>query len=147
MSKSSIGVQFQFSVDSGTTYTTVGVIVDIDYPGATKDVKESTGLSQTSRWKTFFGAFVDAGEATLTVDWDKAKFNTLSGHLPDPDPIKFRIVVPDGSDPLTPTTCSTLVFDGLVSKGWGLTFPKDGDRVTWPLNVKFSGAPTYTPAP
>lgn len=145
MAESSIGVKLQYSLDSGSTWTSAGCIVDVDMPGIDVDMKEGQCLSQTTRWKTFFAGFVDAGEFTASVDWSKTGYNTLLGMAGD-DPIPWRIVVPDGTDLNDPTTCSRLQCDGAIQK-LGLTLPSDGGRVVFPLTLKLSGAPTFTEAP
>lgn len=144
--QSSIGAYFQYSTDN-VTYTTIGSILDLDYPGAEKDIKEGTYLNQANRWKTFFGAFVDPGEVTLKIKFSKSMVATQLAAIDDQEPIYWRIVVPDGTNIADPSTCSTWVNLGLLKTGPGLTFPSDGDKVAIPLVVKFSGIPTWTPAP
>lgn len=144
MAESSIGVKVQYSTDD-TTYTDAGCIVEADLGGMTKEVGEGQCLSDTDRWKTFFGKFADAGEITFSLQWDPEDYTAMVGMVPDEDPIYWRIVVPDG-DPSDPLTCSRLKFQGLVTR-LGLAFPGDGDRVTAPVTVKLSGAPTFTEAP
>ncbi len=143
--QSSIGVKFQYSTDNDVSYTSVGCILDINYPGIEKDIKESTCLSQTDRWKTFFGAFVDAGEVTFKIKFSKTMFATLLGLVDDQEPIYFRIVIPDGSDLSDVSTCSRFKCQGLV-KGLGFEFPNDGDKLGVPVTVKWSGSPTWTQA-
>jgi hypothetical protein len=143
MAESAIGVTLQYSTNDGTDWSSAGCILEVDMGGLMRDVKESTCISQTSLWKTFFGAFADAGEITATIDWSKTGFQTLMGMMDDTSTIDWRIVVPDGSDPATPTTCTRLSFEGLLTK-LGLGFPSDGDRIKVPMTVKLSGAPTLT---
>lgn len=143
--QSSIGVKLGYSTDD-VTYTSVGCILEVDYPGAEKDIKEGTCLSQTDRWKTFFGAFVDAMEITAKVKFNKAMFTTLLGLVDDQEPIYWRIVVPDGSDLNDASTCSRFKCLGLLKTGPGLTFPSDGDKVAMPITIKLSGQPTWSPA-
>lgn len=146
MAESAIGVQVQYSTDN-VTYTSAGCIVEADLGGLTKEVGEGQCLSATSsRWKEFFGKFADAGEMTFTLQWDPEDYTAVFDMVDDEFPIYWRIVVPDGSDLTDPTTCSRLVCQGLVTR-LGLTFPGDGDRVTAPVTIKLSGAPTFTEAP
>jgi hypothetical protein len=146
MSTSSIGLTLQYSTDNRSSWITLGCVLDLGYDGATKEIKETTCLSQSNRWKTFFGTFVDAGEITVTLDFSKTMFPTLLGLIDDQDPIDVRMAVPDGTDITDPTTCSRFDCDMLLSKGPGLTFASDGDRVKMPLTLKLSGQPTFTPA-
>lgn len=143
MAESSIGVVLGYSTDSGTNYTSAGCLLSLDVAGFTRDVKEGTCLSQTSLWKTFFGAFLDAGEITGEIDWVKAQYQAMFNLLDDSTLLTWRIVVPDGTDLATPTTCTRLVCEGLLSK-LGLGFPSDGDRIRAPFTIKLSGAPTLT---
>jgi len=142
--QSSIGVGFQYSTDD-ISYTTLGCLLEIAGANIEKDIKEGTCLSQTDRWKTFFGAFVDAGETALKIKYAKAKKTLLLGLVDDQEPIWFRIVVPDGSDLSDPTTCSRFKCKGLL-KSLGLEFPSDGDKVAIPATIKWSGSPTFTEA-
>lgn len=142
MAESSIGVQLRYSTDGGTSYTSAGCILTLDFSGITVDFKESTCLSQTTKFKTFFPTFADAGEFTADLDWSKTGWNTLLGQVGD-DLIKWQIVVPDGTDIADPTTCTRLTFDGGVQK-LGIQFAQDGDRIKAPVTVKLSGAPTLT---
>lgn len=141
--ESSIGVKLAYSTDGGTNYTTPGCIVSIDMPGFTRETKDGTCLSQTSLWKTYFGAFIDAGEITAEVDWLKTDYSAIYALLDDASPNTWRIVVPDGTDPDTPTTCTRLVCQGLLTK-IGISFPSDGDRIKIPITIKLSGSPTLT---
>lgn len=146
MAESSIGVKVQYSTDD-VSYTTAGCLTEVNFGGMTKDTFETQCLSQdTSRWKTFAGKFADPGEATFTLDWDPEDYTAMVGMIDDEFPIYWRIVVPDGSDITDPTTCSRLKFQGLVTN-LGLSFEADGGRVTAPVTVKFSGAPTFAEAP
>lgn len=145
MAESSIGVKLQYSLDSGSSWTSAGCIVDVDFSGIDVDAKESQCLSQTTIYKTFFPAFADPGEFTASVDWSDTGYTTFLGFVGDAV-FPWRIVVPDGSDLSDPTTCSRLQFNGMLSK-IGLTLPSDGGRVVFPITIKLSGAPTFTEAP
>lgn len=143
--QSSIGVKLRYSAD-GVTYTSVGCILDIDYPGPKKDIKEGTCLSQTDRWKTFFGAFVDQGEITVKIKYSKTMVATMLALVDDQEPAYWQIVVPDGADITDASTCSRWTSLGLLQDGPGLTFPSDGDKLQLPLTIKLSGSPTWTQA-
>lgn len=143
MAESSIGVVLGYSTDSGSTFTSVGCLLSLDLAGFTRDIKEGTCLSQSTLWKTFFPAFIDAGEITGELDWVKAQYQIVFNMLDDAAAIPWRIVVPDGSDLATPTTCTRLQCDGILSK-LGLGFPSDGDRIRSSFTIKLSGAPTLT---
>lgn len=142
--QSSIGVNFQYSTDD-VTYTTLGCVLEINGANIEKDIKESTCLSQTNRWKTFFGVFVDAGETQLKIKYAKAKYTTHLALVDDQEPIYWRIVIPDGSDITDFSTCSRFKCLGLL-KSLGMEFPTDGDKVAMPLTIKWSGQPTFTEA-
>lgn len=142
--QSSIGSNFQYSTDD-VTYTTLGCVLEIAGANIEKDIGEGTCLSQTNRWKTFFGKFVDPGETQLKIKYAKAKKTTLLGLVDDQEPIYFRIIIPDGSDITDFTTCSRFKCLGVV-KSLGLELPSDGDKVTIPLTIKWSGQPTFTEA-
>jgi len=142
--QSSIGVNFQYSTDD-ISYTTLGCVLEINGANIEKDIKEGTCLSQTNRWKTFFGAFVDGGESQLKIKYAKAKKTTLLGWVDDQEPMYFRIVVPDGADLSDASTCSRFKSLGLV-KSLGLDFPSDGDKVAIPVTIQWSGQPTFTEA-
>ncbi len=142
MAESSIGVKLQYSTDAGSTWTTAGCILSLDSGGIKVDSKESTCLSQTNKWKTFFPTFIDAGEFTAELDWVRTDYLTLFNQLGD-DPIDWRIVVPDGSDLSDPTTCTRLAGDGFITN-LGLAFATDGDRVKFPITIKLSGELTLT---
>ncbi len=142
MAESSIGVKLQYSTNSGASWSAPGCILEVDLSGIEVDIKEATCLNQTDRWKTFFAAFIDAGEITASVDWAPTDFQTLLGMAGD-DPIPWRIVVPDGDDLNDPDSCTRFECDGLL-KMLGMGFPSDGDRVKAPLTIKLSGAPTLT---
>jgi len=147
MAESSIGVQVRYSTDGGSNYTSAGCLTEADISGQMKETGEGQCLSQTSgRWKSFFGKFADAGEGTFTLDWDKEDYEAVFDMVPDEDPILWQFVIPDGSDLTDPTTCSRWACNGLVTR-LGIAFPSDGDRVTAPVTLKFSGAPTFTAAP
>jgi hypothetical protein len=145
MAESSVGVQVQYSTDD-TNWSGMGCLLEADFGGVTKEVGETQCLSATSnRYKTFVGKWVDPGEGTFTIDWDKNDFAAILAMADDVDPLYWRFVIPDG-DPTDVATCSQLKFQGLVTR-LGITFPTDGDRIGVPVTLKFSGPPTFTEAP
>ena len=72
MSEKGFGVIFEYTTDAGTTWTPVGEVMNATPGGITKDTYETTHHQTPDGHKTFKGALVDHGEASIEIQYDPA---------------------------------------------------------------------------
>ena len=141
------GMQLQVKVTSGTTYVTLGTLVDdIDIDAASADMAETTLL--TDKFKTFAPAQVDPGGVSFNVAYEdtatgdsRKLFEMLKDATPKWTP-SWKIKLPAGSASTSTTGHHT--FDAHVAE-LGMSLPKTG-LIIQPITLKKSGSPGFTTA-
>lgn len=131
------GVTFEYENPSDT-WVTVGEVIDVTPPSVSKDTIDTTHHGTSNGQRTFLGGLVDAGEATVEVNYDI----TDTGHVylrgkaltANDSPTGFRFTYSDGA-----STVET--FEAIVT-GFEASTPID-DRVTASITLKLSGGLTY----
>lgn len=118
----------------GTTHGAVGYFKRIAWSGASCGVIDVTDSSSTNHWREKISGIKDAGQITLTIQYDKTLLASLLTALGTED-----------SWTLTFPCTSTLVVTGFIQAGPGgegeLESGIDGT-----LTIELSGAPAFTAA-
>ena len=125
--------QFKRSADTGTTYTQVAGLIDIEPHEVTRGSVETTKLDDTSGYKTFDpSGLADAGEVSCTLEWDEADTEqvALAADLDAVGNGYYQIAYPGGE---------TVTFRGHVTS-WGKAVPIE-DRITRTVKFKLSEKP------
>lgn len=120
---------------SGGTQGAIGNIRSITLPNMERIFFDTSSMSSVDDYRTFLGGMIDAGEATFELVFDKADVDTLHDAIEAVNEV-WTITLSD----TTTWACS----GGVKSLGGGTS--NIDDTVTWPVTIKFSGKPTYTPA-
>ena len=139
MSISGAGTIFQRwnSTLSTPAWETISSIKTIGGPSATRAVLDTTSLDTAGGYRTFISGFRDAGEITLTMNFNRAGYDKMIADFQSDTTGYYEIVLPD-------TDSTSIEFEGLVS-GIPLTIPED--VVTVAITIKISGAITINSGP
>lgn len=95
------GAQFTRSDDatSGGTFATIGNVIMIGPPNATRETPQSTHLLSTERWHEYIGGMKDAGEVSVELDLDPndATLASLYTDLNTDTAGYYKITFPDST--------------------------------------------------
>lgn len=95
------GATFTRSDDatSGGTFATIGNVIMIGPPNATRETPEATHLESTERWREYIGGMKDAGEVTAELDLDPndATLASLYTDLNTDTAGYYKITFPDST--------------------------------------------------
>ena len=133
------GVKVAYSASSPVSWTGVGQVLDITFPGLVPDEVETT-VHGTSKWKRFMPGLIDVSpmELTLLADLDEgtsASQDALFDYQSAGTTLWWRVEVPvDRSQ----TEYTAFEFQGWV-KNWVPTTPQQ-DKQTLNVTVRFDGS-------
>lgn len=122
----------QFLIDSGSGYTAVAELTNIDVLDVSVDDLETTSHDSPGGWKEFIGGLKDGGALSMELNFDPdqhASVLALAGDTHD-----MRILFPNGDDQVD--------FSGYVN-AFTAGAPHD-DKLTGSITVKVSGQPVVT---
>ena len=134
-SNATAGYGARFGIEGPTTgvYTYVAEVTSITPPGWTRDTIEVTNLESPDKTKEYIASLVDAGEATITVNYlPSATDVLLAAFTAEKD--KFRILLPSGT--------LALDFAGIVT-GYELGDMVGDDKMSATLTIKATGKPAF----
>ena len=134
-----LGADFAMSTDGGSTYNSLGHIVDvIDGPEAEAEDKDVSYLQQPDASMRFAAGLINEGECKIKIFWSASNFATARAQIRTANYWKVT-----WNDKVSATN-STLVFQGFL-KRLGNSVPLKDNMIT-DLTVKVSGPPTFTQA-
>lgn len=133
------GTKVGYSATSPISYTTVGQLLNVDFPGLNPDEVETT-VHSTEPWKRFIRGMIDVGEMTLTLltDLDEgtsADQDELFDKQADGTTLSWIVEVPVDRDH---TEFVPFTFDGWVKK-YAVKTPIAG-RIETEISVRFDGS-------
>lgn len=138
-SNATAGYGARFGIEGTTpgTYVYVAEVTSITPPGWTRDTIEVTHLESDDKTKEYIGSLVDAGEATITVNYLPSVTDTLlAAFTAEVD--NFRILLPGGA--------LALDFRGIVT-GYELGDLVGDDKMSATLTIKATGKPEFVTVP
>ena len=121
--------------DAGpAAWAQIANLTNVSGPGNTKDTLETTDLLSVDKFRTFISSLRDAGEVTLTMNWEYTEWDKL-----------YQVYLKDTNDNFAieiPTATATVIeFEGIVTACPAPENPFDGLR-TSEITIKVSGKPT-----
>lgn len=120
MAKKGFGTKFQYTTDSGTSWTDVGEVLDISPPSPTKSSIDTTHHGSTSGTRTKMGGLVDPGQSTVEVQFDPEdtghQLLMTRANTAHEEPDTYRIVYPT----------ATIVEFAAICTGYSPTVEMDG---------------------
>ena len=129
---SGVGTQFRRWNSAIGEWEALAEITGITGPGMSRGTSDTTALDTTGGYKTFIGAFRDAGTVSLAMNFTRDTYEQMKDDFESDDTQNYEIVLPDDEN-------TTLEFEGLVTE-LPLTIPTD-DKITADVTIKISGQP------
>jgi len=108
----------------------IAEIKSITGPGMSRGTSDTTALDTAGGYKTFIGAFRDAGTVSMNMNFTRDTYEQMKADFEDDDAKNYEIVLPDAET-------TTLEFEGLVTE-LPLSIPTD-DVITADITIKISG--------
>lgn len=129
------GIKLGYGTDPSFTY--VGQVKSIGIPGQSREILDSTTMDSTNKWREKAPGLLDAGEITLTVEYDGAASGVASILQTKlaADPEKWTVTFPDTST----FECSAFV------SAIGIPSVEVGGEITQDVTMTLTGEPTFTP--
>lgn len=130
--KADLGYKTRFGIKgSGTTYAYVAEVSSLTPPGWTRDTVDVTHLESPDMVKEFIGGMIEAGEASITINFvPDVQDDLLDAFMASKG--NFRILFPSGT--------LALDFLGIVT-GYEIGDLVADDKMSATFTVKASGMP------
>lgn len=132
------GIKLQYTTDGGTSWLDVGAVEDANPPGSTKDTYETTHHGTPNGIKTFMGGLVDAGEASIDIQYDVANV----GHQELRTRVNTAHEAPQDYRFVWGDTGATIDEFSAIATGFAPQAPID-NKVLATVSFKLSGAVDY----
>ena len=115
-------------------FTAIGNVTAVNGPEMERDTYDVTAHDGTG-WKEFIGGLKDAGEVSITLNYDPTKHDDLVEDFEDDVPRDYKMVFPGGIGE----------WDlKLILTGFSQEAPVD-DKLSAELKFKVTGKPTIVP--
>lgn len=136
--EAALGYGAKFGIKDGASYDYVAEVNSLTPPGWTRDTVEATHLESPDKAKEYIGGLIDAGEATITINFKPIVADVLLAAF-IAETGNYRILFPSGT--------VALDFVGIVT-GYEMGDLVADDKMTATFTVKATGLPalaTVTP--
>jgi predicted secreted protein len=115
-------------------FTAIGRVSDVKGPEIKRDTYDVTAHDSANGWREFIGGLKDAGEVTITVNYDPSVHDVLIEDFEDVKPRNYKLVFPQALGE----------WDlALILTEFSQEAPVD-DKLSAELKFKVSGKPTVT---
>jgi predicted secreted protein len=115
-------------------FVAIGSVHDVKGPEIKRDTYDVTAHDSANGWREFIGGLKDAGEVTITLNYDPSKHDVLVQDFEDVAPRNYQMVFPQGLGE----------WDlKLILTEFSQEAPVD-DKLSAELKFKVSGKPTIT---
>ena len=134
-SQAAAGYGARFGIKgSGLTYDYVAEVTSLTPPGWTRDTIDVTHLESPDKTKEYIGSLIDAGEATITINYKPAASDVLlTAFTAEKD--DFRVLFPSGT--------VALDFTGIVT-AYEIGDLVADDKMSATFTVKATGKPAFS---
>lgn len=121
---------------SGSTYAAVAEVTSITPPGLTRETIDVTHLTSDDQTKEFIGSLIEAGEASLSINYIPSAADALmTAFTTNGGAGEFRITYPRGDFQMD--------FRGIIT-GYEQGDIVVDDKLSATLTIKCSGRPTIS---
>lgn len=128
------GARFGIEGPTAGTYAYVAEVSSLTPPGWTRDTIDVTHLESPDKAKEYIAGMIDAGEASITINFVPSASDTLlAAFTAERD--NFRILFPGGAFALN--------FTGIVT-AYEISDLVADDKMSATFTVKATGKPTLT---
>jgi len=115
-------------------FTAIGNVYDVKGPEIKRDTYDVTAHDSANGWREFIGGLKDAGEVTISVNYDPSIHDTLVADFEDTAPRNYKMVFPQSLGEWALK---------LILTEFSQEAPSD-DKLSAELKFKVSGKPTVT---
>jgi predicted secreted protein len=115
-------------------FTAIGKVSDVKGPEIKRDTYDVTAHDSANGWREFIGGLKDAGEVTITVNYDPSVHDSLVEDFEDVKPRNYKLVFPQALGEWALA---------LILTEFSQEAPVD-DKLSAELKFKVSGKPTIT---
>ena len=133
MPTSGKGTQFRRWNTVTGVWENLAQVKSITGPGMSRGTSDTTALDTAGGYKTFIGAFRDAGTISAAMNFTRDTYEQMKEDFESDTAQNYEIVLPDDET-------TTLEFEGLVTE-LPLSIPTD-DVITADVTIKISGSVT-----
>lgn len=131
------GYGARFGIKSGATYTYVAEVNSLTPPSFARDTIDVTHLESSDEAKEYIAGLMDAGEATITVNFVPSMTDALLAAFTAKTG-EFRVLFPGGT--------LALDFKGIVT-GYEMGDLVADDKMSATFTVKATGKPAMATVP
>jgi len=117
------------------TFTAIGSVHDVKGPEIKRDTYDVTAHDSANGWREFIGGLKDAGEVSITVNYNPSVHDVLVADFEDTAPRNYKMVFPQALGEWALR---------LILSEFSQEAPVD-DKLSAELKFKVSGKPTITP--
>lgn len=130
------GIALQRGDGTPTTeaFTAIGSVSEVKGPEIKRDTYDVTAHDSVDGWREFIGGLKDAGEVTITLNYDPSVHDVLIADFDDTAPRNYKLVFPQGLGEWAIK---------LILSEFSQEAPVD-DKLSAELKFKVSGKPTIT---
>lgn len=75
-------------------FVAIGSVANVKGPEIKRDTYDVTAHDSTNGWREFIGGLKDAGEVTITLNYDPTKHDSLVTDFEDVKPRNYKMVFP-----------------------------------------------------
>ncbi|MEM7301918.1 MAG: phage tail tube protein [Pseudomonadota bacterium] len=95
-----IGFERSDDATAGGTFAAVGNVMEASPPSVSRDTVETTHSKSTEAWREFIGGLKDAGEASVTLQYDPgaSAIASLYSDLNTDTPGYYKLIFPDATE-------------------------------------------------
>lgn len=125
-----VGTQFRRWNSETPAWESIAQINNIDGPGMTRDIIDTTALDTVGGYRTFITGFRNSGTITLEMNFTRDTYEIMKGDFELAAAQNYEVILPDEDN-------TSLEFEGLVTE-CPLTIPP-GDKVTARVVIQITG--------
>lgn len=129
-----IGYGLTFGIYNGSTYTNVGEVTGCKPPSFSRDAVETTHMLTTDKYRTYIPGLLDAGEATISINYDASSSDVVIAAMEAATLGQFKITFGD---------TNAVVFSAVVTS-YDISEVTPDAKQTASATFKVSGKPTWS---
>ncbi|MFF8942843.1 phage tail tube protein [Streptomyces sp. NPDC014864] len=116
-------------------FTAIGAVTSVKGPEIERETYDVTAHDSANGWREFIGGLKDAGEVTISINYDPSVHDVLVADFEDTAPRNYKMVFPQALGEWALK---------LILTGFSQEAPVD-DKLSAELKFKVSGKPAITP--
>jgi hypothetical protein len=127
-----LGYNVDFAIYNGSTYTQLAEVTSITWPGYKRDAIDVTYMDSADQFREFIPGLMDAGEATVEINWIPSNSDVIIAALTAATVGQFKISYGTGAN---------IVFKAIVTSYEMQS--SVGEKLSATATFKVTGKPTW----